>query len=72
MRIKEFMIRLGVILPMAVWSVFLFLMILGIVFYQLGADSAFYCTTYCQVGIALNIIVISGVIIYQARACVNK
>jgi len=72
MRIREFIIRLGVILPIAVWSVFLFLMIFGIVFNLLGAESSFYCTTYCKVGIALNIIVISAVIFFQAKACVKK
>ena len=72
MRIKEFIVRLGVILPIAVWSVFLFLMIIGIVFNAFGAESTFYCNTYCNTAIALNIIVASAVIFFQARACINK
>ncbi len=72
MRIREFIIRLGIILPMAVWSVFLFLMILGIVFNVMGAESSFYCNTYCNVGIVLTIMAVSAVVIVQAKACIRK
>lgn len=72
MRIREFIIRLGILLPMAVWSVFLFLMVFGVVFSLMGAESTFYCNTYCNVGIVLTVIVVSAVVIMQARACVRK
>lgn len=72
MRMREFIIRLGILLPMVVWSVFLFLMVFGVAFSLMGAESSFYCNTYCNVGIVLTIIAVSAVVIVQARACIRK
>ncbi len=72
MKAKEFIIRLCVILPMALWGVFLFLMLLGIVSHFLGANEAFYCTIYCKTGIALFGLVTAAVIYFQARACLRE
>ena len=69
MRIKEFLIRLVVILPIAVWSVFLFLMLFGIAAYLMGATPLFYCTIYCKIGIGLFVAVSLAVIYCQANAC---
>ncbi len=72
MKLKEFIIRLCVILPMAMWGVFLFLILFGIVSYFLGANDWFYCTIYCQIGIALFIIAALVVTYCQAKACLKK
>ena len=72
MRLKEFFIRILVILPIAVWSVFIFLMLLGIVAYLLGAKPWFYCTVYCKVGVALYILATLAVFYCQSRACFRK
>ena len=72
MRTKEFFVRLCVILPIALWGVFLFLMIFGIAAYLLGAESWFYCTIYCKVGIALFLIATIAVTLVQARVCSRK
>jgi len=72
MRLKEFLIRLCVILPIAMWAVFLFLMLFGIVSYFFGADDWFYCTIYCKIGIALFALVALGVTYCQAKACLKN
>lgn len=72
MKTKEFFVRLCVILPMALWAVFLFLILFGIVSYFLGAGNAFYCTTYCKVGIAMFIIAAVVVTYCQAKACCRE
>ena len=69
MRTKEFFMRLGVLLPMAFWGVFIFLMLFGIVANSLGADSLFYCEVYCKIGITLFTVAILSVIYCQARSC---
>ncbi|MEN8123778.1 MAG: hypothetical protein ABFR32_01510 [Bacteroidota bacterium] len=69
MRTREFFMRLGVLLPMAFWGVFIVLMILGIVTYNFGADSLFYCDVYCKIGVTLLAAVFLSVIYCQARSC---
>lgn len=72
MRTKEFLMRLVVILPMAIWGVFLFLMLFGIVAYLVGATPLFYCTIYCKIGIGLFVVASLAVIYCQANACLKK
>ena len=72
MKTKEFFIRIAVILPMALWSVFLFLMVFGIGAYLLGANSWFYCTIYCKIGMALFILATLAVTYCQAKACFRE
>lgn len=56
---------------MAMWGIFLFLMLFGIISYIFGANDRFYCTVYCQVGIALFIIAAIIVTLVQAKACLK-
>ncbi len=72
MKAKEFIIGLCVVLPMELWDVFLFLMLLGIVSHFLEANEAFYCTVYCKTGIALFSLLTAAVIYFQARACLRE
>jgi len=72
MRIKEFLMRLVVFLPMAIWGVFLILMLFGIAAYLLGASPLFYCTIYCKIGLGLFVTVTLAVIYCQANACAKK
>lgn len=72
MRTKEFLVRLLVFLPIALWSVFLFLMVFGIAAYLLGANSLFYCTIYCKIGMALFILATIAVIYCQGEACLKN
>jgi hypothetical protein len=69
MRKKEFFIRTGFIVPIALWSVFIFMVLFGIISSIFGAESAFYCTVYCKMGAALLGAAIAGVVYCQARAC---
>lgn len=69
MRKKEFLIRIGVIIPIALWTVFVFMVLLGIISSTFGAESAFYCTIYCKIGVALIGAAIAGVVYCQAKAC---
>jgi len=72
MRTKEFLMRLVVVLPMAIWGVFLFSMLLGIAAYFMGATPLFYCTIYCKVGLGLFAMVTLAVVYCQANACLKK
>lgn len=66
---REFFVRICVVLPIALWIVFLFLMVFGIVSYFFGAGETFYCTVYCKVGLALFAIAAAAVTYCQAKAC---
>jgi len=72
MRVQEFFVRILFFLPLAFWVTFLFLMVLGIIAYLLGAHETFYCTVYCKVALALLIGGSLAVIICQVNACWKK
>ena len=69
MRTKEFFIRTGIFLPMAVFGILFFLMLVGVAADLLGAQNAFYCTVYCKVSVGLISAVVATVIYCQAKAC---
>jgi len=69
MRTKEFFMRLSILLPMVLWSVFIFLILFGIVANILGADTLFYCDVYCKIGVTLFAIAFLSVIYCQAKSC---
>ena len=69
MRIKEFIVRVGFAVPMAIWVTFIVMVVFGIVANVFGAGSWFYCTVYCQVAIYLLIAAIAYAVFCQAKAC---
>jgi hypothetical protein len=69
---REFAIRIGVFLPMAVFAVIVLLTLIGGIACAMGATSFFYCTVYCKVGMALMIGAIASVLYCQGRACFKK
>ena len=71
MRTKEFFMRLGFLLPMAVWGVFIFLILFGIVANSFGVESAFFCTVYCKVGITLFVTAFLAIVYCQIKSCRN-
>ena len=71
MRAREFFMRLSFLLPMALWGIFILLVLFGIVANLLGADSSFYCTVYCKVGITLLVTAFLAIVYCQAKSCRN-
>ena len=71
MRTKEFFMRLGFLLPMAVWGVFIFLILFGIVANSFGVESTFFCTVYCKVGITLFVTAFLAIVYCQIKSCRN-
>ncbi len=72
MRIQEFLIRILFFVPLYFWLVFLFMMVLGIIAYSLGANDLFYCTFYCKIAAALVFGGIIAIIVCQLNACWRK
>ena len=72
MRMKDFFIRTGIFLPMALWGILISLLIIGIVASLFGAGPLFYCTVYCKIALFLLIGAVVAVIYCQARACSKK
>jgi len=67
MKTKEFFTRLGVLIPLALWSVFMFMMLLGIIANSLGVYSGFFCDTYCRLGVTLFTALFLSIIYCQAK-----
>ncbi len=71
-RIKDFFVRTGIFLPMALWGILLTLLLIGIIASVFGAGTWFYCTVYCKIGVGLLIAAIVAVLYCQAKACWKK
>ena len=69
MKVREFFIRIGLFLPMAVFGLLFLLLLLGIGADLLGAKSAFYCTIYCKICAAILVLGATAVVYCQAKAC---
>ena len=69
MRTKEFLTRLSVLLPLALWSVFTFMILLGIMSNALGVFSGFYCDVYCKLGFGLFTILVLFIVFCQWKSC---
>ncbi|MCB0584848.1 MAG: hypothetical protein KDD06_05915 [Phaeodactylibacter sp.] len=64
---KSFLWRIALFLPAAVFAVYLFMAVAGIIASIAGAGTVFYCTVYCKVGVALIIAVVAAILYSQAR-----
>jgi len=71
MRTKEFFMRLGFLLPVALWGVFIILVLFGIVANSIGVESAFFCTVYCKIGITLFVTAFLAIVYCQVKSCRN-
>jgi hypothetical protein len=69
---REFMIRIGVLLPIAVFGVFVLMVVIGGVANGLGATSLFYCSVYCKIGLSLLVATVAALLYCQAKACFRK
>ena len=68
MSIKEFFVGICLTIPLAIWVVFLFL----IVSYILGADSFFYFSIYCKVAIYLIAATLVAAVFCQTSGCCKR
>jgi len=69
MKAKEFFTRLGFLIPLALWSVFMFMILLGITANSLGIFSSFFCDVYCKLGLTLFTALFLSIIYCQAKSC---
>lgn len=69
MRVREFLIRTCLFLPMVIFGVLFVLMLFGIGADLLGATSMFYCTIYCKVCVGLLALAGLTVVCFQVKAC---
>lgn len=72
MRVREFLIRTCLFLPMVIFGVLFVLMLFGISADLLGAKSMFYCTVYCKICVGLLALAGLAVVYCQAKACWKK
>jgi hypothetical protein len=72
MRVREFLIRTCLFLPMVIFGVLFVLMLFGIGADIAGAKSMFYCTVYCKICVGLLALAGLVVVIIQARACCKE
>lgn len=72
MRYKEFFVRTGFFLPLAIFAIFIFMMAFGMISGIFGADNVFYCSMYCKIGLSLLIVVLPTIVFCQAKACWKK
>lgn len=69
MRTKEFFTRLGVLVPLAFWTVFMFMTLVGILANALNVFSGMYCDVYCKLGVGLFSAAVLSIIYCQAKSC---
>ena len=65
---KKLAYRLGYMIPLVVFAVFVFLILLGIGANLLGGGDLFYCNVYCKVGLGLFIAAIAIALLTQITA----
>lgn len=68
---KNLAYRLGFALPLAVFGVFVLLILLGIGTNLLGIGPLFYCSVFCKVGVGLFATAVAGVGLYCANCWVH-
>ncbi len=61
---KNLAYRLGFALPLAVFGVFVLLILLGIGTDLLGIGPLFYCNVFCKIGVSLFAVAITGTVLY--------
>ena len=66
---KEFFTRLGFLLPLAFWSIFIVMMLLGMAAHSMGVFSGIVCDVYCKGTVALFTIVFLSIVYCQAKSC---
>jgi hypothetical protein len=72
MRFNNFLIRTSFFLPLAIWSLLLSMMLIGILIDLFGATSLYFCTGYCAVFLGTLAIVVVSIIACQFGACWKK
>jgi uncharacterized membrane protein (DUF485 family) len=66
---KDFLIRIGLLLPLTVFAVYLLFILIGWAASLMGATNLFYCTVYCKLGVSVLIGALIVVLYCQAKAC---
>jgi hypothetical protein len=66
---RTFLCRIGLILPAALFALFLLLILVGAISNSLGAGPVFFCSFYCKAGVVLFALAVAASIYTQAKAC---
>ncbi|MBK7407052.1 MAG: hypothetical protein IPL49_10840 [Saprospirales bacterium] len=69
---KKLAYRLGFVLPLAVFGVFVLLILLGIGTNLLGSGDPFYCNIYCKAGVGLFVAAIVIAVLTQVTAWLHE
>jgi hypothetical protein len=69
---KEFIIRVGVFLPMSIFAVYYLFIAIGCVASLVGASSLFFCTLYGKLLLFVLAVTIVSLLYCQARSCYKK
>ena len=69
---KKLAYRLGYVLPLAVFGVFVLMILLGIGTNLLGTGDLFYCNVYCKIGVGVFIAGVVVAILTQVTAWIHE
>lgn len=72
MRVKEFLFRTGVFVPITVLSIIVILMAFGMLISVLGGRSLLATNGYCDFCLGVITLSVAAVIIYQFTSCCKK
>jgi hypothetical protein len=72
MRVKEFIIRTGLFVPITALTMVVLIMAVGMLTSVLGARSVLATHTYCNVCMGSITLALAAIIIYQFTACCKK
>ncbi|MCB9283558.1 MAG: hypothetical protein H6563_05735 [Lewinellaceae bacterium] len=69
---KKLAYRLGYVLPLAVFGVFVLMILLGIGTNLAGTNDPFYCNVYCKIGVGIFIAGVALAILTQVTAWIHE
>lgn len=65
---KTLICRLGFIIPLVFFAVYVLMALFGVVANAFGAAGVFYCSVFCKIGVTLLVLMLTGSVICQVRA----
>lgn len=66
---KTFLCRIGIMLPISLFGLYLLLILVGALTNAVGAGVVFYSSVYCKAGIALFALAVVSSVYTQFRCC---
>ena len=71
-KMKTWLIRIGLMIPLAMFITYIMVIVIGIVMRTLLANSEFYCSVYCKLAILLFVLSVFAVVCRESNICWKK